>query len=326
MKKLTLSLVVFGFLVIAGCNKSSDPGSSQSASACPNLTVADAEKVTIFPASHPLNADLSTAAKDSRSDAIIQFITDSNPGIKADFGSGLYDGAPIGIPFIVVCNDQPKIPIVFEDYGDESDPGPYPSPLNAPIEGNGVGDSHVIALDKDNGMLYELFHAHVSGKSWYASSGAVFNLNKEEYRTKGWTSGDAAGLPIFPLLVRYDEVASGVIDHAIRFTLPKEKIYRGYVRPGNHLVTGGNVNASIPTPMGMRLRLRQDFDISTYSATNQIILKAMKKYGIILADIGGSFFISGAPNEHWNNDDLQKLKNVKASNFEVMQMGTIETK
>ena len=289
------------------------------------------ENTQIFPASHPLNTSIASLNKDTRSDNIIAFLATGSSGIKADFGSGTWDGAPIGIPFVAVCQDQPLVPITFKgdnydgNYGDQSDPGPYPIPLSAPVEGNGQYDSHVIAIDVDNEKLYELYNANVSGNGWQASCGAIFDLTKEEYRTAGWTSADAAGLPIFPCLVRYDEVASGEIDHAIRFTLSRDKVMKGYTHPARHLVSGTNANSSIPTPMGMRLRLRADFDISTFSSSNQVILTAMKKYGIILADIGTSFHISGAPDTRWNNDDLLKLGSVKPADFQVVEMGPIIT-
>lgn len=314
-------------LVIISCHNS-DFGYDQ---VCKGIALSDAEKVAVFPESHPLNSDISTANKDVLSDAIIAFISEGNPGIKADFGSGLYDGAPIGIPFVVVCKEQPMINITFQgddyddNYGDESDPGPYPVPLDAPVEGNGEGDSHVIAVDIDNKKLYELYNANVSGNQWEASSGAVFDLTKTEYRPLGWTSADAAGLPIFPCLVRFDEVVSGEIDHAIRFTLPKSKVMKGFITPARHLVNGGNDNPDIPTPFGLRLRLKSDFDTSPYSTTNKVILEAMKRYGIILADIGSSFYISGAPDERWDNDDLRTLLNVKPTDFEVIEMSQIIT-
>jgi hypothetical protein len=313
--------------VVSGCSKDDDAANLPDV-VCTN-SPADAEGLQIFPATHPLNTDISGADKDQRSDDIISFLAQGSSGVKADFGSGLWEGAPIGIPFIVVCADQPDVTINFkgddydDDYGDESDPGPYPVPLAAPVEGNGEEDSHVIAVDVDNRKLYELYNANATSSAWEASSGAVYDLTKEEYRPAGWTSADAAGLPIFPCLVRYDEVASGAIDHAIRFTLAKSKVTRGYTHPARHLVNGANANNATPTPMGMRLRLRPDFDVTGFSSTNQVILKAMKKYGIILADIGSSFYISGAPDSRWDNDDLQKLRNVLPSDFQVVKMGEI---
>jgi len=205
----------------------------------------------------------------------------------------------------------------FTDYGDESDAGPYAIPLNAPIEGNGSGDSHVISVDGENGTLYELFNAHVNGDHWDASSGAIFNLKSDDLRPETWTSADAAGLPIFPGLVRYDEIKKGQIDHAIRFTLTSSNVTPAYIYPARHKVSSGGGQYSLP--FGGRMRLKGDFDISSYSTTNQVILKAMKTYGLILADIGSNMYVSGAPDERWNNDELRELLQVKASDFEVVK-------
>ncbi len=222
----------------------------------------------IFPADNAWNRDISAAAVDPASSQILAAYSTS--GMKADFGSGLWDNAPIGIPFVVVCGNQHKVPIVFRsngydgNYGDESDPGPYPVPLNAPVEGNGQGDSHVLVVDKDNDMLYELYNASVNGDHWEASSGAIFNLASNALRTDGWTSADAAGLPIFPGLVKYDEVASGAIHHAIRFTLAKSNVKPAYIAPATHKVasTGGQYSL----PFGAKIRLKANFDISSYPA------------------------------------------------------------
>ena len=285
------------------------------------------EEISIFPADNPLNRDISETPRDIRSDSIIAMI--GSPSIHPDFGSGLWEGSPIGIPFILVCNSQSAIPVVFRsneydgNYGNESDPGPYPVPLSAPIEGDGTGDSHVLAVDLDNKILYEMYNATPAEGNWEASSGAVWDLKVNTTRPQGWTSADAAGLPILPLLVRYDEVMTGRIDHAIRFTLSKSKVTKGYILPANHLVNGTNTNANSPAPMGMRMRLNRNFDISGYSPANQVILTAMKKYGLILTDIGSDLFISGAPDERWDNDDLNQLKNIKATDFEVVQMGDL---
>ena len=285
------------------------------------------EEISIFPSDNPLNQNISQVPVDSRSNAIIELI--GSPPLKSDFGSGLWEGGLVGIPFIIVCNRQSGIPVVFRgndydgNYGDESDPGPYPIPLTAPIEGNGSGDSHVLAIDLDNKILYELYNATAGEDTWEASGGAKWDLKINATRTQGWTSADAAGLPILPLLVRYDEVAKGTIDHAIRFTLSKSKVTRGYTSPAHHLVSGTNNNIDAPTPMGLRLRLKSGVDISGYSETNKVILTAMKNYGIILADIGSDLFISGAPDERWNNDDLTNLKNIKATDFEVINIGEI---
>ncbi|GAB3496461.1 hypothetical protein GCM10027341_15290 [Spirosoma knui] len=292
--------------------------------------MADVERTPIFPVNNPWNTAVNTAPVDSRSSAIINLLAQNNPRLLANFGSGLYEGVPIGIPYVPVCASQPKVPITFRaddydgNYGSESDPGPYPIPLNAPIENNGEDDSHVIAVDVDNRKVYELYNASRTANGWAASSGAIFDLASNASRPEGWTSADASGLSILAGLVRYEEVKTGVIDHAIRFTLRRSKVSNNYVFPASHKVNGTNRNTSAPTPMGMRLRLKANFDVTPYSATNRVILTAMKKYGIILTDIGSDFFISGAPDERWNNDDLNKLRNLRATNFEVIQLGTIK--
>ncbi len=288
------------------------------------------EDIAVFPADNLINTNISALSKDIHSDAIMALI--GSPSMHPDFGGGLYEGSPIGIPFILVCNSQTPITVSFRansydgNYGNESDPGPYPVPLAAPVEGNGLGDSHVLAVDIDNKILYELYNAGVSNGSWEASSGAVWDLKVNAARPAGWTSADAAGLPILPLLVRYEEVKKGVIDHAIRFTLSKGKVTRGYTAPASHMVSGTNNDPEAPTPMGTRIRLKSSFDISGFSADNQVILTALKNYGLILADIGSDMFISGAPDDRWDNDDLNQLKTLKATDFEVVQMGDIISK
>ncbi|SHH73677.1 hypothetical protein [Massilia sp. CF038] len=285
--------------------------------------------LSIFPADNPWRKDISQAPLDARSSAIINFLNQTNAPLFNDFGSGLYLGSPIGIPFVVVCGNQPTVPITYRgntydgNYGNESDPGPFPIPLSAPVEGNGGGDSHVIAVDAANHKLYELYNASVTNTGWQASSGAKFDLNSNALRPLCYTSADAAGLPIFPGLVRYDEVASGTIRHPIRFTLNKSLVSPMFVAPARHYVNGTNTNAAYPTPMGMRLRLKASVNIGGYSANNRVILTAMKTYGIILADIGSNFYISGAPDPRWNNSDLQALRAIRPSDFEVVQMGSI---
>ncbi|MBS1915276.1 MAG: hypothetical protein JST87_03305 [Bacteroidetes bacterium] len=275
----------------------------------------------IFPSGNAWNADISGAQVDPYSDQIIANFSSS--GMHADFGSGLWDNAPIGIPFVVVCGSQQKYPVTFRansydgNYGDESDAGPYAIPLNAPIEGNGTGDAHVLAVDKDNNILYELYNASVNGDHWEASSGAIFDLKSDALRTAGWTSADAAGLPIFPGLVRYDEVLKGTIDHAIRFTLSSPNVKPAYISPARHSVNSSGGQYSLP--FGAKIRLKQNFDISSYPAHVQVILTAMKKYGLILADIGSNMYISGAPDSRWDNDELHQLGNIKASSFEVVK-------
>jgi hypothetical protein len=286
-----------------------------------SATPSDLLHVSIFPADNAWNQDISSLPADPASSQILASFAAA--GLKADFGSGLWNNAPIGIPFVVVCGNQQKFPIVFRangydgNYGDESDPGPYPVPLDAPVEGNGQGDSHVLVVDKDNGILYELYNASLNGDHWEASSGAVFNLASNAQRPDGWTSADAAGLPILPGLVKYDEVASGIIQHAIRFTLTSSNVKPAYIAPATHKVNSTGGLYSIP--FGGRIRLKTNFDITPFPKADQVILMALKKYGLMLADIGSNMYISGAPDERWNNDELQQLGKVKASDFEVVK-------
>lgn len=297
----------------------------------PSPCTASAASLQVFPADNPWRTNVSQAPLDPRSGAIISFLNETAAPLFADFGSGLYDGAPIGIPFVVVCADQARLPVIYRanandgNYGSESDPGPFPIPINAPIEGNGIGDSHVIAVDAANHKLYELYNASVAagGAGWEASSGARFDLDSNILRPLCHTSADAAGLPIFPGLVRYDEVASGLITHPIRFTLQRSRVSPMFTNPARHWVSGTNTNLASPTPMGMRLRLKAGVDLSAYSPANKVILTAMKHYGIILADIGSNFFITGAPDARWDNDDLRKLRAIRPSDFEVVQMDAI---
>ena len=239
-------------------------------------------------------------------------------GLKADFGSGMWNGGPIGIPYTTVPGTQARVPVSF-DYADESDPGPYPIPPNAPIEGGSAsgGDRHVLVVDRDACRLWEMYSAYPQngGTSWTAGSGATWDLRSNAMRPLGWTSADAAGLPILPGLVRYDEVAAGEIDHVIRFTAPRTA--GAYVWPASHKAqTGG---ASDP-PMGAFFRLKASFDISGFSAQNQVILRALKKHGLVLADNGSSWFMSGAPDPGWNDDDLNRLRSVPGSAFEAVDV------
>jgi len=203
-------------------------------------------------------------------------------------------------------------------YADESDPGPYAVPLNAPIEGGSAstGDRHAISIDVDHCILYELYAAFPQAASWQAGSGAIYNLLSDNLRVATWTSADAAGLPIFPGLVRYDEIAAGEIRHALRFTVPQTQ--KAYVWPARHYASS-LTGAQYP-PMGVRFRLRPDFDISSFSPANQIILKALKKYGMMIADNGSSWFVSGAPDSRWNNDELHDLGRVHGSDFQVVDV------
>ncbi len=270
------------------------------------------------------NQDISGAPVDANSGAIINFIGPA-VGMHADFGSGQYQGSNIGIPYSVVSGSQSPVSITFTAYGSESDPGPMPVPGNAPIEGDpnpGNGDRHVLVLDNSHCFLYELFSAFPNGNgSWNAASAAVWDLLGNEQRPWTWTSADAAGLPIFPGLVRYDEVAAGQVQHAIRFTLPQSRA--AAVLPATHWASN-STSANAP-PMGMRLRLKANYNISGFSTNVQVILSAMKKYGLIMADNGSAMYISGAPDSRWDNDDLHNLGQVPASAFEVVQMNPVYT-
>ena len=235
--------------------------------------------------------------------------------VHADFGSGLWNGGPIGIPFITVTGAQAKYPATFL-YDDESDPGPYAVPMNAPIEGGSqsTGDRHAIAVDTTNCILYELYASYPQGSAWKADSGAIYDLRSNALRPSGWTSADAAGLPIVPGLVTWEEVASGEIRHAIRFTAPQTR--RAFVWPARHYASS-LTGAQYPR-MGERFRLKASFEISGFPAEVQVILKAMKKYGVILADNGSAWYISGKPDERWNNDNLRRLHEVVGSDFEAV--------
>jgi hypothetical protein len=269
----------------------------------------------VFPADNPWNTDVSTRPVDAASATLIAACGLRN--LHPDFGT-IY-----GIPYILTGISTPMRSVTF-DYADESDPGPYPIPANAPIEGgaDSGGDRHVLVVDTLRWKLYELFDAHPlnGGAAWHAGSGAVFDLSSNQLRPMYWTSADAAGLPIFPGLVRYDEVVErGVIDHAVRFTCPRTQ--KGFIAPARHYASS-DPSPSLP-PMGMRVRLTASFDVSPYPAEVQVILRAMKKYGMILADNGSGWFVSGAPDSRWNDSKLDGLKQVPSSAFEVIQMGTI---
>lgn len=242
-------------------------------------------------------------------------------GLHADFGAGLWDGGLIGIPYTTVSGSQAKVAVVF-DYADESDPGPYPIPGDAPIEGGSQssGDRHVLVVDTGHCILYELFSAYPQPDgTWRAGSGAVFNLNSNALRPATWTSADAAGLPILPGLVRYDEVASGEIRHALRFTAPQTR--SAFIWPARHRAS--SLTGRQYPPMGQRFRLKAEFDISGFSRDTRVILTALKKYGMILADNGSSWYISGAPDPRWDNDILHELGNVHGSAFEAIDESSL---
>lgn len=271
-----------------------------------------------FPSNNPWNLDISTAPVDPNSNAIINFIGPSI-GLYPDFGAGQYQGSNMGIPYVVVNGSQSLVDINFTAYGNESDPGPMPIPPNAPIEGDpnpGNGDRHVLVIDNANCFLYELYGASAnSNGAWDAASSAVWDLQANQQRPWTWTSADAAGLPIFPGLIRHDEVAAGKIQHALRFTLQQSKA--AMIPPASHWAA--NSSNSLAAPMGMRLRLKSNFDVTPFSPNLQVILNALKKYGMIMADNGSSMYLSGAPDSRWDNSDLHNLGQVTASDFEVVQ-------
>lgn len=276
----------------------------------------------VFPADNIWNRRIDDLPVDANSTAYVNEIG-ASAGLHPDFGAGLWDGGPIGIPYEIVPAGQPMVPINFIWYGDESDPGPYPVPPDAAIEGgpDSSGDRHVLVVDQGSCTLYELYAATPRADGgWDAGCGAVFDLRSNALRPDTWTSADAAGLPLLPGLVRYDEVASGAIRHALRFTVPRTR--RAYVWPARHYASTSTI-ASRP-PMGQRFRLKRSFDISGFSPANRVILQALKDYGMILADNGSAWYLSGAPDERWDNDDLHDLQvGVHGSDFEAVDESSL---
>jgi hypothetical protein len=282
----------------------------------------------VFPTDNHWNMRVDRLPVHPRSDAIVRSIG-AGDNMHADFGSGRYEGAPIGIPYVTVRGGQRRVPVSF-DYADESDRGRYPIPPGAPIEGGpgSSGDRHVIVVDRSRCRLYELFDAHgptgeravrastrsPGGVRWHAGSGAIFNLRSNRLRPRGYTSADAAGLPILPGLARYGEVRRGRIDHALRFTASRTR--RVFVYPARHFASE-LTDPDLPA-MGQRLRLKRGFDISRFPRQSRIVLRALQRYGMILADNGSSWYVSGAPSRGWDNDDLHSLHGVPGSAFEVV--------
>jgi hypothetical protein len=275
----------------------------------------------VFPADNPWNQRVDRLPVARNSARIIARIGLSDP-VHPDFGSGLYGGEPIGIPYAVVSGHTRRVPVSFQ-YASESDHGPYPLPRGVPIEGGygSTGDRHVIVVDKSSCKDYELFAAypHDGGKRWTAGSGAIFNLRSDHLRPAGWTSADAAGLPILPGLARYDEVAHGQIDHALRFTAPCTAAR--YVYPARHEASTCR-GAWLP-PMGLRVRLKASVNISGLPYQARVVAQALKRYGMILADNGSPWFISGAPDRHWNNDALHLLDRLSGRDFEVVNTSSL---
>lgn len=278
---------------------------------------ADLGKCAFFPADSVFNTPIDTLPVDANSDAYIQSIG-ADTGLHPDFGAGLWDGKPIGIPYNIVPKLQPLLPVKFL-YASESDPGPYPIPTNPKIEGG--SDRHILMLQRKKCILYELYAARKtkSGK-WKAGSGAIWDLKSNALRSSTWTSADAAGLPILPLLAREDEVSAGEIKHALRFTA--EQTRGEFIWPARHEASD-LADANMP-PMGQRFRLKASFDVSDFSPQTQVLLNALKKYGMFLADNGSDWFISGAPDEGWDNDALvDELRQVKGSDFEAVDESSL---
>ncbi|HEV2593028.1 MAG TPA: hypothetical protein VGU02_14165 [Gaiellaceae bacterium] len=271
----------------------------------------------IFPASNPWNQRVDTLPVAANSAQLIASIGLDCP-VHADFGSGLYDGQQIGIPYVVLHGNKiPKSRVAF-DYADESDKGPYPIPRNVPIEGEphpDDGDRHALIVDRDTCKLYELYALHRTSTGWAAGSGAIWSLRSNKLRPAGWTSADAAGLPILPGLARWADAATGSINHALRFTV--ERTRKAYIYPARHYASS-STDPSLP-PMGLRVRLKASFDISKFPPQARIVLTALKRYGMILADNGSNWFISGAPSSHWSNDQLHTLGQVTGADFEIVK-------
>ncbi|MBF0345460.1 MAG: VCBS repeat-containing protein [Nitrospirae bacterium] len=312
-KDVLTSVVVFLSFAVAGQFLLALP--------TPVLASPTLEGCTMLPANNIWNTPIDKLPLDPNSSTYVATIGVNNK-VHPDFGAGLWEGKPMGIPYNIVTNNQTKVNVTF-DYADESDPGPYPIPSNAEIEGGAqsTGDRHILIVDKDNCVLYELYYAFPQNDgSWTAGSGAIFNLKSNALRPNTWTSADAAGLPILPGLVRYDEVASGQINHAIRFTVPQTR--NTYLWPARHKASS-QTDTKYP-PMGQRFRLKASFNSSVYSPEVQVILNALKKYGMIIADNGSSWYISGVPDSRWNNDKLvTELSTVHGSDFEAVDESSL---
>jgi hypothetical protein len=284
------------------------------------LRLPSAPRCPVFPAENAWSQRVDKLPVAANSAELIQSIG-AGTGLHADFGSGLYEGRPIGIPFDVVTEKTPRSRVTFQ-YSDESDRKPYPIPKSVHIEGGrqSDGDRHALLIDKAACRLYELYALYPKpGGGWRAGSGAIWNLGSNTLRPAGWTSADAAGLPIFPGLARYDEVARGVIDHALSFTAPRTR--RAYVYPARHYASSSD-DPSLP-PMGLRVRLKAGVDISGFPRQTRIVLQALKTYGMILADNGSSWYVSGAPSPKWDNDDLHSIGGVTGSDLEVVDTSSL---
>ncbi len=311
-RQVSLALAVAGLLAVGfagGFAKASSDGWMASTPPPP-----DEAGCQIFPASNPLNQEIAHAPVNPNSAKYIASIG-LTAHLHADFGSN----PSYGIPYTIVGPHQPKVPVHFE-YSEESNPGPYPLPPNAPVEGAGEeGDRHVLVLQRGTCKLYEMYAARRVGSGWEAGSGAVFNLNSDRLRPEGWTSADAAGLPIFPLLARYPEVRAGQIDHALRVTVPATQ--RGYIHPATHFASDSS-DPSLP-PMGLRLRLKASYSLAGFHGQALVVMRALKRYGLIVADNGSPWYITGAPNPGWREENLDQLGRVPGSAFEAVGSGPI---
>lgn len=306
-----------------GAGSGAGPGSSSTSSSGTGAGTSVGD-CTVFPSDNPWNQDVSGLDVHPSSDAFIDSIGRDDT-VHPDFGTE-WDGAPIGIPFVVVGAGQPEVAIDFVAYGEESDPGPYPIPPDAPIEGgpDGDGDRHALVLDGDACVLYELYRAFPQngGDLWEADSGAVWDLGINDTHPPTWTSADAAGLPIFPGLVRYEEVVEqGVLTHAVRFTVSRSQA--GFIPPATHYASD-DTDPDLP-PMGLRLRMKAGYDCSDKSTEAQVICAGLKKYGLIVADNGSDWYLSGAPDSRWDDDALGDLKDIPGDAFEVVDTGAIQT-
>jgi hypothetical protein len=301
--------------VVAGAQAQRGPCTANSTGgACPPVGPV-LGSCPVFPGDNPWNTDISQYPVDPRSSAYLARLAQIGGSfVHPDFGSN----PTYGFPFVVVPATQPAVPIAYNAYGDQSDPGPFPIPLNAPVESG--SDHHVIAVQQGSCQLFELFAASRSGSGWVAASGARFDLRSNALRPAGWTSADAAGLPIFPGLVRYDEVAAGQIQHALRVTFAQTQ--EGYISPARHWAST-STDPNLP-PMGLRLRLKASYDISHFTGESLVVLKALRTYGMIVADNGSNWYISGSTDSRWNDDDLDQLKHVPAGAFEVVATGAIQ--
>jgi hypothetical protein len=283
------------------------------------LRLPAARHCPVFPANNAWNERVDKLPVSADSAELISSIGLGSP-VHADFGSGKWDGGPIGIPFGVVSRKTPGSRVSFE-YADESNRVRYPIPRHVHIEGgpHATGDRHAILVDKSTCRLYELYDLRRTSRGWTAGSGAVWNLRSNHLRPAGWTSADAAGLPMFPGLARWDEVARGEIDHALRFTAPQTR--RAYVYPARHEASD-STDPSLP-PMGLRVRLKASVNVSSFPRQARVVLRALQRYGMILADNGSPWYISGAPNPHWNNDALHSLGRLTGADFEVVNTSSL---